>query len=172
MEQKNRIIYLILSFLPILLYAINPLVALVAVVLIFGFVIFVVKDEKTYKDMLHFLVLVLMVCVAFFALNFAFNIIHGFGNMWTLYAISGFKLFLDKFLIMFNTLLLLCLIGGVVLILLGIKNNKKVVILSDLVEAIMTGTWPFKKKTTSTKKQAKKKDEEPEIVVEDEDDNK
>ena len=170
MEQKNRIMYLILSFLPILLYAINPLIALVAVVLIFGFAMFVVKDEKTYKDMLHPLVLVLMACVAFFALNFAFSVIHGFGNMWTFYSISGFKLFLDKFLIMFNTLLLLCLIGGVALILLGMKNNKKVVVLSDLVEAVTTGTCPFRKKTSAKKEQSKKKDEEPEVVVETEDD--
>lgn len=171
MEQKNRIIYLILSFLPILLYPLNPLIALVAVILIFGFAMFVVKDEKTYNDMLHPLVLVLTVCVAFFALNFVFAIFHGFGNMWTFYAISGFKLFLDKFLIMFNTLLLFVLVGGVVLILLGMKNNKKVVVIGDLVEAIKTGTCPFKKKTNNTKKQSKK-EAEPEVIVEDDDEYK
>ena len=175
MEEKNKIWFLILSFLPILLYAISPLYALVAVVVIFGVAMFAVKDETLFRNMLKPLVLVLIVACAFLALNFVFNVIHGFGGMWNFYAISGFKLFLDKFLLMFNTLLLLVLIGGMVLILIGIKSKKKVFVLDDFIDALLTGVCPFKKEKTKeqkqSKQQSKKQEPEPEIVIEHEDNN-
>lgn len=169
MEQRNRIFYLILSFLPILIYPVNILYAMVAVVVITGFGLYAVKDEKTFKDMLHPLVLVFAACVAYYALNFAFGTITGIMGIFRAFRVT---FVLNYILNILNLLIFIALIAGVVLIALGIKNNKKVFVVGTLVDIILTGTIPCRKQAQNAKAKAKKKEEEPEIVVEDESDNK
>ena len=62
-------------------------------------------------------------------------------------------------------LALIGLIGGVVLIVLGIINNKKVFVISALVDAIVTGTNPLKKKNKTQKQKQKRKKKNQKLLL-------
>lgn len=175
MENKYKLFFVFLSFLPILVYPISfPISLLLAVsLMVVGFTL--IKDEDTTKSMLHPLTLVLVVGAAFLSLNFAVEIIHAFGGMFAGYLFSGFRFFLNSALSFVHAICLLTLLGGVVMIFVFGKTNNRVPVLSDLIDSILTGNSHFKTtktktkstKTKSTKTKKDKKDSSEDAEAED-----
>ena len=171
MENK-KIFYVLLSFLPILIYPVSFPISLLITFSLVMFAILFVKEETIIKQMLRPLLLTLAVGALFLGFNFFFEVIHGFGNLFAGYVVSGFRLFLVGSLAFLNTIMLLILAGGVVLIILGYATGTRVILFDDVIDGILRGTCPFKKtktaKTTKSKmaKSEKETNIEPEVVVE------